>query len=264
MGGLLRQGGRCRRSVILASILSTAGWGLSVGPGHAQETGDAEARRLFERGTIALADQSYDEAASAFEASLELVPRSSTAFNLGIALSALGRSVEASRAFRAVLEGAYGVLDDQQRADAASGLAAELGRVGIILLQLSGARPSEVRLDGTAISDVRLPETSIQVDPGHHSLQVLCPDGTIQAQAARLEAGAQTTLVFDRCRPAEQATDADSLNLEVDTSEPRVRRRRALWSTFGVVGAVAVGVAIWLAVRPGGQVVDPTWGNPET
>jgi hypothetical protein len=75
-----------RGALLLASVL------LVVGSAHAQPA--SEAQSLFRRGLEHVDRGELASAATAFERSLELHPRASTAYNLASVLSALGRVEE--------------------------------------------------------------------------------------------------------------------------------------------------------------------------
>jgi predicted O-linked N-acetylglucosamine transferase (SPINDLY family) len=171
------------------------------------ETEIASAERLFDRGNRALASGSWTEAADAFRRAAERLPDAvPIRFNLGMALDAMGRSLEAEDAFRRcldlnpALEAAWTalILSAKRRADFVAAL--QLGRGAIVM------NPSHYEaLTNTA-------DTAIQA--GHSALATTFARRAI---AARAEWSAWCALGV-----------AHTLQGQVDRAETALRRSIAL------------------------------------
>ncbi len=136
----------------------------------------ALARSLFEDGIAYTEAGAWEEAADRFGRSLALHPSAVVSFNAGIALTHLGRLVEAREHFRAAA-----ASDNAQLAEAARARVEELTpRVGSLEIQLDGAVPQDARvfLDGAALPPQAIGVT-IPIDPASHTLRVVSRERTL-------------------------------------------------------------------------------------
>lgn len=151
-----------RWTALLAALLL---WSAATTAG-AQSSADSETEALAEarRGLAARRDGRDEEARQAFERSLALAPRASVRAQLGFALQALGRWVEAEATLAAAAE-----LDDpwieRHRATLDTSLAEVRAHLGTLILSVVPA-DATLRIDGVPTPvDVptRLPAGSVTI-----------------------------------------------------------------------------------------------------
>lgn len=250
-------------------LLPYAVWLLIAGPqlvtsmAHAQaappaaETSDA-AREHFKRGEAAYQKGSYDAAITEWEAAYAADPRPRIQYNLYQAYERLGQLTKASEALQRYLSTAD--PDDPSYSDATARMSALQQRLQATGIRLVGG------VDGAAINVSgqdwgRLPRPDkISVQPGNHRVvvtlagykdftaNVVVPAGQVVDVAIQLEPnGAEAG-------PATAPPTAGTTQLST-TPPPSADRggndTTAFYIAAGVLGAGAIGSAIWAINRVG-------------
>ncbi len=165
-----------RTRILTVLLLATAS------SAHAQDgaRAAAAARALFQEGVQCADGQDWACAVERFGRAHALRASPVIASNYGIALTHLGRAVEASEAFRAVLRDA--TASEALRAHAAQSIDELEQVIGRLTLHASGPTEGLVVLvdgaDHTSLLGIAAP-----CDPGHHAIEAR-RDGEIVASAA--------------------------------------------------------------------------------
>src|SRR4051812_1535144 len=100
----------------------------------AQPTSDA--RRHFEHGLEFAERADFDSAAQEFEAAYKLRPNYAVLYNLGQAYSALGKPIEAARAFETYLRDGGNKLNPKRQAEVQELVARAHKRIGYVKLKM--------------------------------------------------------------------------------------------------------------------------------
>lgn len=254
------------RVCVAALALVSATFG-AIPTGSAQPTAQTRARALFERGLILAEEGRRAEAAEAFRASLEIVPRASTALNLAIVLEELGRSREALLALDTVgAEGSGATDQDRQDAERLRGTLG--GQLATLTLTVDPPHAS-LEIDGRADGSAG-PTRIVVMDPGPHVLRVVAEGfapvelnisavaGAEPMDIVRLTPVAEPPTAAETAAEAMESDAADAEPLAADPDEHRVRRRRWLGGISAAVVAVA---AVVLAVTLSSGASDPDAGT---
>ncbi len=135
-----------------------------------QETRVALARQLFSQGSRAAEEGRWADAVDRFRRAYELVQVPSALFNMGVALRALGKHLEARNAFddylRRYPDGSNQETATQYRAEVAA-------RVAILaLVGLDSAVLHDIRMDDRGLVDRRQRPMEVEANAGHHDLIV--------------------------------------------------------------------------------------------
>lgn len=134
---------------------------------RAEAPADEEAAKaLFTAGVELVRQGDWEEALSRFEASLALVERPSTVYNVGSALTHLSRYVEAAASFERYLELTTRDPKASLRSSAKRKLVDARAAIAVVTLELEPP-DAEVSVDGKARADSGSPRM-IQLDPGEH------------------------------------------------------------------------------------------------
>jgi len=133
----------------------------------------AEARSTFETGIRLSQFERWEEALQAFRRSFELVPRSSTAFNIASTLVRLGRHVEAVEAYESYLRIADAATEGARFTDAQAQLQSERTLVATLDLAIHPA-DAELRVNGQRVEGA-LANRALPVDPGAHTIEISAP-----------------------------------------------------------------------------------------
>ncbi len=152
------------QSLVLAIVL------LLAGPVQAEPAASPSgaARTHFERGLAYAKNAELALAAREFEAAYAQSPHYSVLYNLGQAYTALGRPVEATRAFELYLTQGGGNLDAARRDEVRALLELNSKRVGKLSLRV--AQPTlRVWLDGEELSPAQR-DQPIPLSAGRHTL----------------------------------------------------------------------------------------------
>jgi len=218
-----------------------------------------EARRLFEEGMAELQAERPGAAAERFETSLALSPRAATAFNLALALRDAERPREAWRVVDRLLDGAYGVVDDDRRPDVErlrDDLAARLAELEV---RLAGAPRARLTIDGDDQGELAEGEArTTMLAPGTHELVAAVEDGPSLEERIELTAGERARVLFN-VTTGHATVDQDGGAGDGGGASP--------WLWVGLGGAVLVAGAVVLAVvlaSDGQPTVDDVWGRHET
>jgi len=151
---------------LLPALLGAA-WLLAI-PGAARAADPrAEAQADLAAGMSLLDKGDNEGALRKFEAAFALVPSPKLQFNMGLALQALGRSVQALEAFDRFLEGATDV-PQEKRGQAERHRRELLAKVASITVSTDQAGV-EVAIDGVSRGKTPLARP-LYVDPGSHQL----------------------------------------------------------------------------------------------
>lgn len=152
------------------ALLALCFWVSIASTVHAQASAEdrrAAALRAFETGEAAAAEERWADAIRAFREAYELTGVPTALFNVGYALRALGRYVEARDAFDELL----GLRIDEETRTEAQHLRDEVdGRIGHV--RIEGLEPDVVyehRLDGQVVEETG---GVIDCDPGSHRIEV--------------------------------------------------------------------------------------------
>ena len=211
-----------------------------------QDRATRDAVEAFETGTRAAEEARWSDALPAFERAYALSHSDIALFNIAYVLRALGRFVEAHRAFSEVIErsGGTGEWLDEAR----SYRNEVLGRIARVRVDgLDPASRYSLLLDGTARDDDGSRPLELSLDPGDHGLSV------------RLDG----FLPFDWSgHLAEGATERVSVTLEPIPRGGTVADEAWFWilmSAIVVGGGIAIGFvvddAVQLDTAPGRTVV---------
>jgi tetratricopeptide (TPR) repeat protein len=155
-----------RRALAVALVVTATA--TLTAPARAQDA--AAARRSFTEGQRLAAEERWVEALEAFEASLELLERPGTVFNVAAVLIRLGRARDAIRAIERFME-----ISDPRRDAAMRGNAEQLRAAAEESLQhvTLTVRPpgASVEVDGE-LAEGTGAERALILDPGSHTVAV--------------------------------------------------------------------------------------------
>lgn len=222
---------------------------------------DEEARALFEAGQGAFGDGRTADARDLFRRSLELSPRSGTAWNLALALRATNELVRATQLLTELIDGRFGELGPEERAETETLLQEISARLATLSITVRSPAPVDITIDGEHSGTIE-PDSSLErhVVAGQHVIRGTA-EGTEPVEQTLTVAGGEERTV--------------ALLLEsLEGGEGGTGRRRSVvrepWFWLVVVGAVAIavttGVLAWWFVagrEETGPEVDPIWGNTE-
>lgn len=177
-----------RRLAVLTLALACAAATPTTGAqtAHAQR----EARRLFQLGLRHHDRGRAAQALEAFEAAERHIARPSIAFNIGVALQALGRIDAAWERFHAVRD-ALGA--DSSLGRDAQRLIASLEARAAVLSVTTASASTEVRIDALALGARR----RVLVAPGAHQVEVRDPGHAPRTLTVTVEAGSVRALALD-------------------------------------------------------------------
>ncbi len=192
-----------------------------------------DARRAFLEGTAAADEGRWTDAVESFRRAYALSSSSVALFNVGFALRALGRYLEAAHTFDALLAG---TLDDETRAESER-LRREV-RSRLAHLELSGwpeALDLELRVDARPRPAGQTLSLRFELDPGDHSVSIRSAGYEPWEWAGALAAGETrqlqvTLLPTRRSEAAPRSTVASS---------------PWLWAAIGVVLVASAAVIVW-------------------
>jgi tetratricopeptide (TPR) repeat protein len=228
--------------LVLAAALALP----SSAPAQAPTPRD-DAREAFLEGSAAADEGRWTDAVDSFRRAYTLSASPVALFNVGFALRALGRYLEASRAFDELLAG---TLDDETRAESER-LRLEV-RSRLAHLDLSGwpeGLDLELRVDARPRPVGRAPSVRFDLDPGDHSVSVRSAGHEPWEWAGALAAGET------------RALRVALLPVRLDPPSSSVWAEPWLWVVVGVVVAASAAVAGWAIddaqqLRPEATVVS--------
>jgi tetratricopeptide (TPR) repeat protein len=153
----------------VSPLLLAAAIGLVPLTGRAETSPTGDAKVHFDRGVAAFNEQRFGEAASEFEAAYKLSPAFQVLYNIGRVNVALGRHVEAIRAFRAYLSNGGSAIPSKRRSEVEADLEREAEYVGTLVVRVV-PETAEVWVDGERFGSSY--NTPLAVAPGTHAVEV--------------------------------------------------------------------------------------------
>jgi hypothetical protein len=257
------------RSIVIVICAFAALGAPAVAPHGAEaqdlETGQSEARRLFEEG-LALAEvDRWAEALSAFRRSAALVPRASTSYNIANALYRLDRPVEALEELDAYdrMPEVRGDENARKRGETLRELLEN--NVAEVHLRVAPAA-AMVFIDGRP-SVLLGADRKLVLDPGMHSLRVSHEGYQPYRREIQVERGSRSTYAVElrvqqsSLQPEQTPLSTISPARAAPTDEPRPAsppahrddrkpfvKRPGFWVMIGVVAAAGIGAGVAVAV----------------
>jgi len=242
---------------------------LLVAPLASAQDGDAarsaSARALFEEGVKSADAGKWSEAADRFERALSLRDSQVIRYNLAVALSELGRLLEASEFLRQVSRDT--AVDAQVRADAQARLDSISARISKLTVSLQPPDSSVLaELDAKRL-DAAMVGVAIPIDPGVHRVRSVRDGQVIDEQEVTLPEGGSESVTLATGRVATPAEAAATVATPTPPLEPASqderndgRRSKLLWWGVGA-GAVAVAAIVVVGVLIAGSSND---ASPKT
>jgi tetratricopeptide (TPR) repeat protein len=161
-----------RLTLLLAGSLSLSAILLGLAPPAQAQTVDRRhaALEAFETGEAAAQEERWADAITAFQEAYELSGVPTALFNVAYALRALGRYVEARRAFDELFTLR---VPEEIRAEAEGYRDEVVARIAHLRLnQLEEGVEYELRLDGQIVDDELVRPAVVDCDPGSHRVEV--------------------------------------------------------------------------------------------
>ncbi|MCB9600539.1 MAG: hypothetical protein H6720_09305 [Sandaracinus sp.] len=153
-----------------------------------------EARRAFEAGSTLVAQGELAAGTAELERSLALFPYLPTAFNLAVAYARADDTLRAADLLGAILEGRFGALDPERRADVERTLREAERTLAVIEVELVGGREGWVALDDAAPLPLTNGRARLRARPGSSVVTVGSEGEAPRRTALRLSAGAHERL----------------------------------------------------------------------
>ncbi|MCC7540646.1 MAG: hypothetical protein IT379_30805 [Deltaproteobacteria bacterium] len=227
-----------------------------------QPAGDptVRARELYQEGRRLGEQGRWEEARTTFERALALREAPLLHFALGTAQAETRRFVAARASLRRFLATAS---DDAARAQvpaAEAALRALEPRIAHLVVNVTGGRPREVRLDGTPIDLATLGQP-LDVDPGQRTVEVIARAGaTPIAREVRLAEGAreEVTIELAALLPRSDRGTTGTRRDDDGTGGGGVLTQWWFWTAVGVV-VVGATVGVVAATQSGAR--DPFVGD---
>jgi PEGA domain len=169
---------------------------LCCGVAHADpSTATPAARTYFESGLAAVERGELEAALASFQAAYALQPHYSVLFNIGQALAALGRPVEAAESFERFLNEGGARLSGERREEAQALLTVSQRRTG--QLEIIGVvEGTRVWLDGREVAPERL-KRPISLPVGKHAVLYVNADGPPMSRDVDIESLSLTKLTIE-------------------------------------------------------------------
>jgi hypothetical protein len=162
----------------------------------------AQARELFEQAGASVQVGRFADAVKQLRASLDLVPRTATAFNLAVALRGTGDALASLALFDKLTAGAYGDLDPARREQVGKLRAEVAAEIATLTIVATGAEAIEIRLDGEIVGTVNAGASTVsRVNPGTHHVVASARDHETVDHAVDVTRGSTPTLSL-ALRPA--------------------------------------------------------------
>ncbi len=125
-----------------------------------------KARRLFDRGVVALEEHNYKVALNSFKAAYEASPHWAVLAHIGTCYAKLNRPVDAIRAFELFLETGGPDIPEEERSSAQKLLDEQRKKVGRLILLVDPAG-TEVKIDGESVGTSPFDPILIKTGPHH-------------------------------------------------------------------------------------------------
>ena len=233
---------------------------------HAQEPESARAlasaRALFHQGVVCADAHDWSCAADRFGRARALHASPAILSNEAVALDHLGRVVEASEAYRAILRDS--TASTELRATAQRGVAALAPRIGRLTLTVDGSLDGVVLwLDDEAL-DASVVGVAVPVDPGSHTVSARRAGDVVATQSVEAVAArdARVTLILPPPPPVHDVSieadphatrgpsgtgdeAGDALADSTPPSHHELYEEPWLWT---IVGVLVVGAAVGITV----------------
>lgn len=185
--------------VLLAATVAPAG-ARADAPPHAAAPTDAQltrARELFGSAAASVQVGRFADAVKDLRASLDLVPRTGTAFNLAVALRGTGDAIGALALFDKLAAGAYGDLDPARSEQVATLRAEVAAEIATLMIVATGADAIELRLDGEIVAAVKARASTVaRVNPGAHRVVASARDHETVDRAVDVRRGSSSTVAL--------------------------------------------------------------------
>jgi hypothetical protein len=184
-------------------------------------SGATQAKLLFDQGVAALASERWQEAEALFRRSAEVVPRSSSLYNLALALFELRRYAECVQISERVLSEGKADEVEKLREPAARLRERALTHVAVVLLAVDPADASVTMDGGEALAESGA-QRKLLLPSGVHRVTASAPGKVTEERVLALKAGDQTSLDLNLAAPPEAARVAASAPSPVQTHRTRV------------------------------------------
>jgi hypothetical protein len=169
----------------------------------------AQAKLLFDQGVAALASERWLEAEALFRRSAEIVPRSSSLYNLALALFELRRYAECVEISERVLSEGNADEVEKVREPAARLRERSLAYVAVVLLAVDPADASVTVDGGEAVAESGA-QRKLLLPSGVHRVSASAPGKVTEERVLALKAGDQTSLDLILAAPPQAARAAAS------------------------------------------------------
>lgn len=218
----------------------------SVSAQRASET--VQAREQFRRGIQSAHDERWDDAVDAFQRSYELVPRSTTLFNLAGAYTRAGRLVEAYEAYRLFLQEGTRV-QARMRRDAESQVSMLEPRLSRVTLVIDGIRDGDrITIDQYELSTASV-GAPLPVNAGSHEVAVVRGTMTPVRATFTIGEGERREVTLDlSALVIEETRAAEAQQAAIAASQRQWYEDPLVWGIAGGVIVVGVGVVIFTQV----------------
>ena len=177
---------RHRGSALLAATMA-----LAAARAGAESGDETRARALFREGVTLQDGGDPGAALEKYRAAYELWNNPKIQANIGAACDALGRPLEAARAYDRFLDATPTAGEGRKAAEAA--LAADLRKIGTLSV-VTSAELETLTIDGSVVADH--PER-VRVSPGTHSVDARAKDGRTGSASASVAAGMTQSVVVE-------------------------------------------------------------------
>jgi hypothetical protein len=196
-----------------ALSLACVALALSAAAPARADTADSvrvEAREHFDRGLRLFNQQDNEGALVEFQRAYELVPHPMVLFNLGLVLSAAGRSLKAVEAFDKLLANP-GTLDAARLARAKDERARQAALIGEVTVTAT-VEGASVELDGFDVGKTPLP-APLRMASGAHVIAMMAPGYAPMRKQIAVAGSAKDALAFEL-----QPSDTQPAHLTVKTA----------------------------------------------
>ena len=193
-------GVRSARSVLASLGLAAALLVASAPASAATPAEKQEAKQLVSTGQMAMKNQRFAEAVTAFERADALDPSPANKVEIGRAYMAQGKLVAASKALHAAQDSAKGVPAARKAADQAKKLLDELEpKIPWIQLVVNGpTKPAKTFIDGQEVDAT----AELPYDPGEHVIAAEAEGFAREEQRVSLVEGAHAKLTLEMKKDA--------------------------------------------------------------
>lgn len=194
--------------VLVTLFVATPGAAQAIpeAPDEPTSTEEGGAQEWFQRGLRHVEREELADAVSAFERSLEILPRVSTALNLALALQAIGHVRDAIRVLGQVREGRYGRVASHLAPTVSAELAhaetlVATANVSVVTAPDNQLGEVQVAVDGVIQAEREgRGAISFRIDPGRHVIAVTSFDHEPVRQVVVFPPGVSLALSIELTR----------------------------------------------------------------